>query len=430
MRFLSASLLLFVTIHLAFPDSSLALRPLGPGDNAGLEEELSGALEGWPTLRDRFKGYLVDLADEWSESEDPSERQWAPLVRKVSQRFDTEQVPLPKVMSVSVERNIEGNFVSDPETGFPKFTLRVNLTYIAEMFRLMEQLPSPEGRYTELLLRASLVKELGGIEYLKGHPVSGVPHQLLGEWLADRLDEAQEREEKEKGPSDRRSIALRLLKDARFVDLLKYYIAILGWMEGAGYLREIDYLASKVPPDALASLASSLAKLGFLGMAESVEGTAREVSLASLEYPERLRQLAVAHMFVAASQSLQEIPLYQEPLTPFLFRLAFLAELQEKGVHLDRYLEEPPPRLLHEDLHNPSAPSFMAYIRDPRYYDVTPDELIHRFGQSPQRESDRAGLEEAMAQIEQVLAGVPAGPVAEEALSAGQEEATVLREGV
>ncbi len=40
------SLLLFGTIHLAFPDSSLALRPLGPGDNAGLEEELRVVLGG------------------------------------------------------------------------------------------------------------------------------------------------------------------------------------------------------------------------------------------------------------------------------------------------------------------------------------------------------------------------------------------------
>jgi len=313
-------------------------------------------------VANEYKRLLLDAADAWEKGGNPV---YARYARKIAGRFQV-STGFDGLYAVSPHRAGDGAFVIGTD-GLLEFDFRVDFSHLQEWLaalRHIQKNPFADSlkKHMKSLLFLSTVKEMEGLHYMQQHPELGVSDRQLQLWTYE----------------ERKTQAIkhpRELKGTRLAELIRYRTALWGMLESSGYVGELNYLrAQNISPEDLEKISKlemwSMDNVRFLtNTANALRKDLAQTSVAMRYWHTTLDHMSRAVVVANPAADVGEI--FE------MYRIAYGVEVADGHAVLDPQARIQPKKDLRT---GQTDPAVFSYLRDPNFFQPSPESLRKRFG--------------------------------------------------
>lgn len=263
--------------------------------------------------------------------------------------------------ALHMTRDASGNFVVDPTTRLMKFELGINPNLLDAIAVVRMRVSPADRALLDQYLLSLVVKEIGGLIYVQGHPQIGPFQYQLFLWINDVIQRFA-------GRTGMVNLTLDQLRDPQLVEPVEHGVGLAIGFEEAGYEDQFNFFSQQgMSADVMDGLASRVAAISPK-IAQILQGDARVMRYIAVHPSDRFWALSMHYLhpfIINRGQSSGTDAVSQ------IYRLGYVIAgvaanaPSVNGVHviaLDPKTQMPPA-------------TYMAYLRDRRYVLPSAEEM-------------------------------------------------------
>jgi hypothetical protein len=306
----------------------------------------------------QLRAYLNTLANEWAQSSSAEDHARALYLQAMINNIKLLTDNTLYTIGVHNETNTDGSYVIDRSSGLVKFKLLVN-PRISELLSWITDSHGREHEVADASLRALLIKEISGLQWIQKYPESGAILRQLSSWISGAYP---------------MGLSLNdIRRDQRLHEAIKYATAVSLRIEVAGYVQMTPYLGAHISrsewPHYLAGHTWSAPMEQFLN------GLIGYWPSETTQNGDVYRVTALTHFSGMLEDPAAAI---HAPDQLGMYRAAMMVEVVDNHASLspDGGIS---PHTSISDSHI-IAPDFMTYIGNSAYYAVRPEKIEQLLG--------------------------------------------------
>jgi hypothetical protein len=307
------------------------------------------------------QGEIDSLIAGFSKSKNPEEQQWALGLALMRDRIEVkDHIAQGAQLAVFTPQSPAGDFQRMKGTDYPDFSLQIASPFLSEVVD-----SDPDMR---VLVRSMIMKELGGLEYIRTHFYIGKSQHLTEALVKQSLQPYK----RGKGYA----LTPEIMSDPTRKALIKRAAAIVAHLEAQGYVAWLRYLENQaMTPARLREIANRYSQQVLVNAISNAAASMLEAMPASEgDRPWQTAQYHIQQTLLVTDDRTNSAG-YQKMINQFAFTVEFV---EGRARHVEGAPHPLP--FMDPQTHFPRK-DFMGYLRDSTYFAPTPEEIIKLFGE-------------------------------------------------